>query len=409
MNSPLPRTPKDLFRFPLWESLLYNGLILFFKSTGLWQYPRPASGDIETMTFLDKVYWLYKTVHPMRHARRHSHIETYFAHRQRPEWRVPNGFLSEVEVTLAAAGDLIHHPYLLNSAETIYGEVLPVLFGADISMANLECPIIADAHNAFEFSSKTAPLLYYNPAAFAVVKGYKEHQFSFLATACNHSLDFGVGGIASTVTTLKRLGIAQNGLNLSEEAAVRATVIERRGVRIGVIAHTFGLNGMHPPAGHPHAVNRTNLNSPLPHVDFTQIDAQIADCKTRALDFIVAHLHWGLEHEFYPTPDQVAVAHRLAEAGIDAIVGHHSHVIQPIEYYRTKRDPDRVVPIYYSLGNLINYFSAPYLCQSAVAQMTLVKGTRSDGSSGVYVKEAGAIEVCQHADSVSKTIQLKLA
>jgi poly-gamma-glutamate synthesis protein (capsule biosynthesis protein) len=77
-------------------------------------------------------------------------------------------------------------------------------------------------------------------------------------------------------------------------------------------------------------------------------------------------------------PEQVELAHELAERGVDAIIGHHPHVIQPMELYTTKRDKNRMVPIYYSLGNLINAFSAEELCQSAVAKLSLSKGKYND-------------------------------
>jgi poly-gamma-glutamate synthesis protein (capsule biosynthesis protein) len=62
------------------------------------------------------------------------------------------------------------------------------------------------------------------------------------------------------------------------------------------------------------------------------------------VDFIVVQLHWGMEFEMYPRPEQLEVAHHIAELGADAIIGHHPHVLQPVEVYHGK-------PILYSLGN----------------------------------------------------------
>lgn len=123
----------------------------------------------------------------------------------------------------------------------------------------------------------------------------------------------------------------------------------------------------------------------------------------------IAHLHWGMEHEFYPRVAQVELARHLAELGFDVILGHHPHVVQPMECYRTRRDPDRVVPIYYSLGNLVNPFSAPYLCRSFVARITLAKGTRPDGALRTYVREARTIEIVQEADVEGETLRLRHA
>ena len=57
-------------------------------------------------------------------------------------------------------------------------------------------------------------------------------------------------------------------------------------------------------------------------------------------------LHWGTERATSPDRAQVAFAHALIDAGADAVVGHHPHVLQGIERY------GRGV-IAYSLGNFV--------------------------------------------------------
>lgn len=62
--------------------------------------------------------------------------------------------------------------------------------------------------------------------------------------------------------------------------------------------------------------------------------------------FILVLLHWGWEHHLRAVPRQREEAHRLIDAGADAIVGHHSHTLQTVETYRGK-------PVYYGIGNFI--------------------------------------------------------
>lgn len=137
------------------------------------------------------------------------------------------------------------------------------------------------------------------------------------------------------------------------------------------------------------------LNEPPDRIDFSPLARQLRQCAEARVDFVVAHLHWGMEFEFYPRPQQVDVAHRVAELGVDAIIGHHPHVLQPVEYYTTRRDPDRIVPIYYSLGNLTVPFAAPDFRRSGVARIDLVKGRCRDGSTRTYVGSARLVEVEQ--------------
>jgi hypothetical protein len=66
------------------------------------------------------------------------------------------------------------------------------------------------------------------------------------------------------------------------------------------------------------------------------------------------------------------------------------------------------VPIYYSLGNLVNPFSTAPLCRPFVARIELEKGTLPGGEARTYVKKAQAIEVRQVADEQNKRISLQL-
>ncbi|WP_287642476.1 CapA family protein [Butyricimonas sp.] len=67
---------------------------------------------------------------------------------------------------------------------------------------------------------------------------------------------------------------------------------------------------------------------------------------------IVLFLHWNYEFENLPQPADRMFAHHMIDIGVDAIIGHHPHIINPLEIYRGK-------PIFYSLGNFyfpqVNY------------------------------------------------------
>jgi poly-gamma-glutamate synthesis protein (capsule biosynthesis protein) len=57
-------------------------------------------------------------------------------------------------------------------------------------------------------------------------------------------------------------------------------------------------------------------------------------------------LHWGYEYTDVPARWQIDVAHALVDAGADAVIGHHPHVLQAIERYKHG-------VIAYSLGNFV--------------------------------------------------------
>ena len=64
------------------------------------------------------------------------------------------------------------------------------------------------------------------------------------------------------------------------------------------------------------------------------------------VDYIYVSLHWGDEYKMVHNKRQEQLAHLLIDNGVDVVVGHHPHVIQDFEVYKSK-------PIFYSTGNFI--------------------------------------------------------
>jgi poly-gamma-glutamate capsule biosynthesis protein CapA/YwtB (metallophosphatase superfamily) len=404
-TSLLPETFRDAFSLRWHQRFVYGALIGAAERFGFWKHGMRAEGDFARMGTIDKVYWVYKATSPVRFPRRRSGLDAYFADRKDLTCRLPERFIPDRELSLSAAGDLMSHAYLHRSAGTLYRDVEDLIFGADVSMANMEYVVEPPQSGALAITSDRTARLGLDHAQFQAISSHAGKRFRFLATACNHSLDFGADGIDGTMAALCRDGIAFHGINAAGEDGAEPAVVERNGIRIGALAFTFGLNAQKPPPDRPGIVNVMDLTAPLSKVDFSLLHRQLARCRSLDVDFVVAHLHWGLEHEMYPTPEQVEIAHHIAELGVDAIIGHHPHVLQPTELYRTKRDSDRVVPICYSLGNLINPCAADYLCTSGILRLTLAKG-EIDGSRRTYVAEARVVDVVQTVDRVARTISI---
>ncbi|HRN56181.1 MAG TPA: CapA family protein [Agriterribacter sp.] len=355
---------------------------------------------------MDKIYWLYKTVYPIRRAWKNSGLEDLFACQANSLPAIPENFSIQQELSLSAVGDLMIHPYLIHSGTALYEDVQELIFGKDIAMANLECCISAAKNEALLMRKHTGPALSCDPQAFAVANNSGKRPYDLMSTACNHSLDLGMEGVLSTISALNEYGTACHGINFSSEDRFKAAIIEKKHFNIGVLCWTFGLNARKPPADKPWLINRLNLNDSPSQIDFSGIEKQIGCCRRHKAGFIIAQLHWGYEHEFYPRPRQVETAHHLAELGIDLIIGHHPHVVQPVEYYRTRRDTNRIVPIYYSLGNLVNPFSAGHLTRSHVAEIALAKGV-INGEERTYIKQATATAVVQQANTAQQILQLR--
>jgi poly-gamma-glutamate synthesis protein (capsule biosynthesis protein) len=76
-------------------------------------------------------------------------------------------------------------------------------------------------------------------------------------------------------------------------------------------------------------------------------------------DLLVVSIHWGIEYATAPRPEDVEMAHKMLDAGASVIVGHHPHVLQPVETYTTADQRNAV--IFYSLGNFLSNQSRTYV------------------------------------------------
>ncbi|MCI5846558.1 MAG: CapA family protein [Candidatus Limiplasma sp.] len=133
----------------------------------------------------------------------------------------------------------------------------------------------------------------------------------------NHVLDMGEDGLAETKKTLLEAGVSY----ASEDEPAILTV---KGVKIGSLAYqTFG--GRH-----------DEIIAKLP--------GDIQALRDQGCQIVIVSYHWGAELDYAPNDNQVRLGRATIDAGADLVIGHHSHRINPIEYYNGKY-------ICYSLGN----------------------------------------------------------
>ncbi len=401
----LPVCAMDLIRLSPAKRLFYAAVIGAHRAVGAWRRNAPRSGDFATMSWLDIAYWMHKSERPIRLAARGSGLDVLSRARAQ-SLPLPNGFVPADTVTLAAAGDLMTHAFLRGSTDVLYEAVHDEIFSADLTLANLEGVLHPERERIGSDGLERAPALHLEAAALDAVTGHRDRRYSVLSLANNHTLDHGAGGALATRRHLQSRGIAHHGVNESEADAAVPLIATANGIRVAVLSWTFGLNGEQPEADTPWLVNCAPLNDAGFTEGASHLAAQITAAR-RDADLVVASLHWGMEFELFPREQQQQNAHALAELGIDVILGHHPHVVQPVELYRTKRDPRRVVPIFYSLGNLTNPCSVRFMCEALVARLTAIRGVTDSGETRTYITELDPRWVCQRVDHTRRQVRLE--
>jgi len=229
--------------------------------------------------------------------------------------------------------------------ETPFVGASDLVSGADIAFANLECPA---SYTGTPYPGKMREVTFRSdPGALF---GLKSAGFDVVSLANNHTNDYGAAALRETLAALELLDIAACGAGVSAAEAHAPAIVRLGSLRIAFLAYAEPLWSV-VPAG-PTAPG-------VAVIDEARIIADIRRSRAVA-DLVIVSLHWGEEHQGYPRQRDRLLAYALVDAGADALLGHHPHVLQGAEFYRG-------VPILYSMGNFIFDMRAAATYQSAVA------------------------------------------
>lgn len=407
MLDKLPNTPAETVRI---SGSLQSELTTVTKLAdlyGFWNKPfEEGATTFEEMGALDIFYWVYKSVKPI--AQMQDGVAELLT-TDNAAIRLPDKFETSSSMTMGAAGDILHVQAkgLEYNSDELYGNISGMLFDQDISFANFESPVTTQPLKEEVIGDQGAPVECSSRAQFNTLKGYKGKNFTALNFSNNHTYDMGLEGIDSTHKAFAEEGIINIGTNRTPEEYGRAKIIEKNGMKIGFVSATFGMNGHEIPEGEKYRVHISRLCSKLVEPELDLVKQQIDDCKQQNCDFIIASLHWGWEFELFPRKSQLKAARDLIEYGADTIIGNHPHVIQPVEYYQTRRDPNRVAVIAYSLGSLTWGFSAPHIALSLILNMSFAKGSMG-GKALTYIEKAGVTPVFRSCLNINGRLVTKI-
>lgn len=155
---------------------------------------------------------------------------------------------------------------------------------------------------------------------------------SLVSVANNHILEHGPDALKRTLANLERVGIEHVGSRTNP-----ILIKEMKGVSLAFLSWSL-VPDVYWPDENP--LNYYNVTS-----DIQDILREVAMVR-ETVDRVVLSLHWGNEFIRQPSKDQQMSAHRLIDGGVDVIIGHHPHILQPIETYEGGI-------IVFSLGNCI--------------------------------------------------------
>lgn len=247
----------------------------------------------------------------------------------------------------------------------IFEEVSPIFREADAVVINLECPLtdtISPVSKKFIFRADAR-----------WTKDLKAAGITHAAMANNHTNDQGRRGLQATAIHLKEAGIVPLGYGCTYEEQITPALIEKDGIKVALFnATTLTIENWY------RLDDRPGIAQPS---EDELVDAIMGYHHRHPDTRIVVVLHWGMEFQSSPSIRQRALANKLSRAGADAVIGHHPHVLQPIEMIDN-------MPVFYSIGNFVFDQKTEKSKESMIAKLTF-KGDGSIETDKIDVKIEG--------------------
>ncbi|MGZ9584116.1 CapA family protein [Paenibacillus marinisediminis] len=261
----------------------------------------------------------------------------------------PPETVEPTSLSILAVGDIMMHspqfPAYLDERTGKYDftsyftSVKPYIEKADLAWCNLETPLLGGEKVYTGYPMFNAPP--------ELADALKSAGFDIVTNANNHALDRRAKGVEQTLKVLKERELVTRGTYASLWDSMQPTIVEKNNIKLGVLAYTYGTNGIPLPKDQPYMVDL---------IDEEKMLADIKQLRKAGAEVVAVALHFGNEYEPLPSKEQKRLARSLAAGGADIIFGSHPHVLQPYERVHVTTDDGSTKDaiIMYSLGNFIS-------------------------------------------------------
>ena len=286
--------------------------------------------------------------------------------------RRPDGSLRSVR--MRAVGDIMFCQtqlvYAKDSGYDFHNQfemIADQLADADFTMGNMEGTIGKYKKSQYSgYPQFNAP-----DVALAPLKDYG---IDFLTLANNHMLDRWSGGVENTVNNVEKYGFTHVGAYRTKAEKAGTVICEVGGIKFGFLAYTHSTNSMENRGVDKWAVDL------VPYISKADFKADVKKLRDAGAEVIIAFPHWGKEYVRTPDDSQKKYAKQLAQAGVDIIIGSHSHMVQPMGYQTvTKADgTTKQVFTMFSMGNFISDHTLQYTDNGVILDFTV--NEQADGS-----------------------------
>lgn len=240
------------------------------------------------------------------------------------------------KLSLIMAGDVLIHSSVYDDAyengkynfDKMLTSIKPIVKKHDLAFYNQETILGGTNLGLSSYPAFNSPQ--------EVGEAFTSVGFNLVSLANNHTLDIGKKGVISSNDYWKtKKDVMTSGSANSLQEKNNIQIKELNGIKYTLLAYTTTTNGITP--SNSYYVNVYSEE---------QVKKDIDKVKNK-VDLLLVSMHWGTEYSIDVSAEQENIANYLSSLGVDIIIGHHPHVIEPIDYI------DETLVIY-SLGNFLS-------------------------------------------------------
>lgn len=314
-------------------------------------------------------------------------LSTYASYRilKKPHGKIVTGIQKEsitlrYNFSLIAVGDALIHDGVYKDAKTnkkdasgypvydfksMFTDIKEVIQDYDLKFYNQETIIGGKSIGLSTYPCFNSP----DEVALDMI----DAGFNIVNLATNHTLDRGEKAILYSRKFWKNQeGVLAVGSYDSFQDHDQVIVNQENGITYAVLGYTTVTNGLKVPSGKDYLLNV---------YDKEKVKKDIEAVRDK-VDILIVSMHWGTEYTHKPIASQKEIASYLSSLGVDVIIGHHPHVVEPIEYVG-----DTLVM--YSLGNFISAQEGTMKRVGMIASFEVSKEIK-DGEVNVGIKNVKA-------------------
>ena len=280
-----------------------------------------------------------------------------------PNSRYPIGD-GQVTINIALVGDIMVHDSQLKAGwdtrtgqydfSEYFRDVTDYIQKADLAIGNLETTVAGSDRGYNGYPKFNSPE--------EIVSVVKNAGFDVVTNANNHSMDRGASGVVATIYQLDEAGLKHTGTASSLSDRAKYLLVDIKGIKVAILAYTYGTNGIAVPKGQAYLVNLINI---------PQIKEDIREVRALGADVVLVSPHFGTEYSRSPGVKEKELVEQIFKAGADIVAGSHPHVLQAM----ARRDPQREEGMFlaYSLGNFVSAQREQFRDSGIILNLTLQK------------------------------------